>query len=119
MDNSRRFGGLRLALVMALLVPVCVAVVVADDLGDAPVVDAADGDVVPVVPARLLETRPGEPTFDGNEFGSDTSPWMPGGNPLSQAGSVFGHDFDCGLNELTMYPDGLYSTYTTFWTRIS
>lgn len=74
-----RIGGLRIVMAMTLLVPVCAAFGVAADLGDAPVADAAMGDVVPVVPARLLDTRPGNETVDGQDEG---------GGPLA-AGDVY------------------------------
>ena len=76
-------------MAMALLVPVCAAFGVAADLGDAPVAEAATGDVVPVVPARLLDTRPGNPTVDQQHQGA--GPLAAGGVyqlPVNDRGGV-------------------------------
>ncbi|TDT14617.1 hypothetical protein BDK89_0172 [Ilumatobacter fluminis] len=69
MDQAKRIDGLRLVVVMALLVPLFAVADVASDNGPAPVEAAVEGDVVPLVPERLLDTRPGHATADGRSEG--------------------------------------------------
>ena len=52
-----------------------------------------------------------------DDSGTIVLPWEPG-SPLSQVGTPAGIEFDCGGNELAMHPDDIYSSVTSYWTRV-